>query len=87
MLNVKVWTWTLATWGVISFVLCVLWGILTPQAVHMHGLLEVLLPGFRWLTVGTALLGLIESFLFGAYAGFLLAVIHNFVWMRSGNEA
>jgi hypothetical protein len=50
MLNVKVWTWALAIWCAVVFVLCVLWGFVAPDA-GLHGsLLELAFPGFRWLT-------------------------------------
>ncbi len=84
MLNIKVWTWALACWAAISFLLCVLWGLVTPQALHMHAFLESFLPGFRWLSFGSFVVGLIESFLFGAYAGLLLVPLHNFFWRRWG---
>lgn len=87
MLNIKVWTWALACWSAISFLLCVLWGLVTPQALHMHGFLESVLPGFRWLSVGGFFVGLIESFLYGAYAGLLFVPVHNFFWRRWVAEA
>jgi len=84
MLNIKVWTWALGTWGAVSFVVCVLWGVFTPAALHMHGFLESVLPGFRWLTVGGFAVGLVESFLYGAYAGLLFVPLHNFFHRRWG---
>ncbi len=84
MLNLKVWTWTLACWTTISFVVCVVWGALTPAGIHMHGLLESLLPGFHWLSAGSFILGLVESFLFGAYAGLVFVPLHNFFHKRWG---
>jgi hypothetical protein len=44
--------------------------------------LEKLLPGFQWLTVGSFVLGVVETFVYGAYVGLLLAVIHNWVARR-----
>jgi hypothetical protein len=40
-----------------------------PKALHMTQFLEIALPGFRWLSVGSFILGLVEAFLYGAYAG------------------
>jgi hypothetical protein len=39
-------------------------------------------PGFRWLTVGSFILGLVESFLYGAYAGLVFVPIYNLVLRR-----
>ena len=69
MLNIKVVSWALATTTAISFVVCVAYGLVTPETLHMHGFLELVLPGFKWLTPQGFLIGLVESFLYGAYAG------------------
>lgn len=44
----------------------------------MHTFLEAALPGFKWLSWQSFLLGWVESFLFGAYAGLLYVPIYNF---------
>ena len=54
------------------------------EALHMAQFLEMTLPGFRWLSPGSFVLGLIESFLYGAYAGLVFTPIHNFVVRRVG---
>ncbi len=82
MLNIKLWSWSLGIFTALSFVLCVIWGLVTPATLHMHNFLEVVLPGFRWLTWGGFFLGLIESFLWGAYIGFVFVPIHNFLYRR-----
>jgi len=53
-----------------------------PGAPHMTQLLELTLPGFRWLSVGSFILGLVETFLYGAYAGLVFSGIHNVVRRR-----
>lgn len=85
MLNIKVLTWTTGTWCAISFSLCVFWGLLTPESLHMHKLLEAFLPGFRWLSPMSFLVGFVESFLFGAYAGLLFVPLHNLFHRRWGS--
>jgi uncharacterized protein DUF5676 len=82
MLNIKVMTWSLGTFGAVSFVLCVLYGLVAPGALHMHEFLEAVLPGFRWLTLGGFALGLVESFLWGAYVGLVFTPIYNFFRRR-----
>lgn len=82
MLNFKIWTWSLATTAAVSFVVCVAWGLVTPEALHMHGFLESVLPGFRWLTPASFFIGLAESFLYGAYVGLVFVPLHNFFHRR-----
>lgn len=77
MLNWKIVCWSLGSWAAVSFVFCVLWGLVTPQALHMHAFLEQVLPAFEWLTWWGFLLGLVESFLYGFYAGLVYVPIHN----------
>ena len=36
MLNWKIVGWSLGSWAAVSFVVCVLWGLVTPQELHMH---------------------------------------------------
>jgi hypothetical protein len=40
-----------------------------------------------WLSVGSFVLGLIESTVYGAWAGALYAVLYNFFARREGREA
>ena len=81
-LNWKVATWSLALFGAVSFVLCVAWGLVVPREWHLTQLLEFGLPGFRWISPQSFVLGLVESFVIGAYVGALFSVIHNFVLRR-----
>ena len=87
MLNWKTVCWALGLTTAISFVLCVVWGSLTPEAVHMHVFLEQVLPAFEWLSVGSFFLGLIESFLWGFYGGIVFVPIYNLLHKRWGNSA
>ncbi len=82
MLCVKLWTWSLGVFSAVSFVLCVIWGLLTPEALHMHQFLESVLPAFRWISLSAFVLGLVESFLWGAYIGLVFVPIYNFFHRR-----
>jgi hypothetical protein len=82
MLNTKLWTLTLGCWMAISFTLCALVGVIAPSLPIPHRTLELLLPGFTWISPGTFMLGLAETFLYGVYAGWLLVAIHNFFARR-----
>lgn len=52
-------------------------GVIAPGLPIPHRTLELLLPGFTWLSLGSFALGLIETFLFGAYAAWLFVSLHN----------
>lgn len=82
MLNIKVTTWSLGLFLAISFILCVIYGLITPQNIHMHPFLENVLPGFKWLSIGSFFLGLIESFFWGVYIGLGYGWIHNFLYKK-----
>ena len=77
MIDVRITTWALSTFAAVSFLLCVLYGALVPDSLHMRVFLETVLPAFRWLTAGSFFLGLAESFLWGAYIGLVFVPIHN----------
>ncbi len=82
MLNIKIWIATLAAWMGVSFTICVLGGVLLPGLPIRHQTLELLLPGFKWISLGSFVLGLAESLLYGVYAAAVLVVIHNFFYRR-----
>lgn len=77
MLNLKLTSWSLGLFAAFSFLLCVLYGLVAPASLHMSPFLEMVLPGFRWLTFSGFLLGLVESFLYGVYVGLAYGTIHN----------
>jgi hypothetical protein len=85
MLNMKVVTWALALWSAFTFVFCVAYGLATPESLHMHAFLEQVLPGFKWLSWPGFFIGLIESFLYGAYAGLVYCPIYNWLLTRFGD--
>ena len=87
MLNLKVMSWSLGLFAAISFVLCVIYGLIVPPSLHMGQALEAVLPAFKWLTIPGFLLGLLESFLYGAYAGLVFVPIHNALTRRWGTAA
>ena len=83
LLNIKVVSWSLGIFMAITFTLCVLYGLIVPQRLHgMSDFLEAVLPSFRWLTFGGFLLGIVESFLYGAYIGIVFVPIYNFLSKR-----
>ncbi len=87
MLNIKVVSWSLGVFTSISFLLCVIYGLIVPPSLHMAPFLELVLPAFKWLTLPGFFLGLIESFLWGAYAGLVFVPIYNFFYKSGLHKA
>ena len=86
MLNSKVGTESLASFGAITFALCVAFGLIAPPAFHPSWLLEAILPGFKWLSLGSFLLGVVETAVYGAWAGFLYSALYNYFTRRAGED-
>jgi len=89
MLNIKVVSWSLALWAASMFVFCVIYGMLTPSGVHMSAFLQQVLPGYESNSWRGFLFGLIQSFLYGAFAGLVYVPIYNFMcrkWLRERIE-
>ena len=87
MLSIKIVSWSLGIFTAISFVVCVAYGLIVPPSVHMAAFLESILPAFKWLTLWGFTLGLIESFLYGVYAGLVFVPIYNALFRRWGVAA
>jgi len=85
MLNIRIVSWALGLWAAFSFVVCVLYGTIVPESLHMHVFLEQVLPGFKWLTWWGFVIGLAETFLYGVYAGIVYVPIYNFLQQRWGS--
>ena len=61
----------------ISFVLCILGYALFPTLPITHSALSIFLPGFKLLTIGSAVLGLVESLAWGWYVALVFAPLYN----------
>ena len=77
MSNLKVWMLSSGCWMAITFTVCVIGGVIAPGLPIPHRTLELLLPGFTWISLASFALGLVETFLFGAYAAWLFVLLHN----------
>jgi 2TM family of unknown function (DUF5676) len=86
MLNWRVVAKAVVSFAAISYVLCIVYGLLGPTSLHAAWLLEAMLPGFKWLSVGSFVLGLVEASLYGAWAGVLDSALHNYFARRAGLE-
>lgn len=83
-LSIRVVTWSLAVFAEVSYLVCVVYGLIVPERFHMTTFLEAILPGFKWLTAAGFLAGVIESFLYGVYAGLVFTPIYNFFHNKWG---
>ena len=81
-LSWKVMTLTVGLLWALSFVLCVIYGLIVPARLHASALLETVLPGFRWLTAGSFVLGVVETFVYGSYVGFVFTLLYNWLSRR-----
>jgi hypothetical protein len=61
--------------------------LIVPQSLHVYQFLEAVLPAFKWLTVWGFFLGLIESFLYGAYGRLVFVPVYNALYRRWGVAA
>ncbi len=86
-LNIRVVTWSLATFTLFSYLICVVYGLIVPESLHMVQFLEIVLPGFKWLTIRSFFIGLVESSLYGVYVGLLLTPIYNFYSKKWGKTS
>lgn len=84
MLNTKIVSWALGLFTGVTFIVCVLYGLVAPESLHARALLEQMLPAFKWLTWWGFLLGLAESFLYGVYVGLVFCPIYNALNRRWG---
>ena len=75
---------SLGTFFVITYLLCILFGLLV-SVQGIHQLLPMLLPGFTWLTWPSFLLGLVWVFAYGWYVAIVFAPIYNFFAARGAN--
>ena len=86
MLDWKVVTKSVASLAAIIFMLCVVFGLVVPTRFHAGWLLEAFLPGFKWLSLGTFMLGVAEAAVYGAVIGRLYSAIHNYFARRADSN-
>ena len=73
---------SLGSFLVITYLLCVLFGIFVSDR-GMHQLLSQLLPGFTWITWPSFFLGLFWSVVYGWYIAVVFAPLFNFFSVRT----
>lgn len=75
---------TLSAFLVITYLLCILYGLLIHVGGFHQTLLPLLLPGFDWLSAPGFFIGLAWVFVFGWYVAIVYAPLHNFIQARFG---
>lgn len=72
------WGWTLSVFLLVSYLICIGFGLLSPGRLHMHEAWAPLLPGFEWLTLSGFLAGAAGSFLYGWYIALLGVPLYRY---------
>lgn len=80
MKTLRFWpiAWTLAVFTAVVFILDVALGLLFPNWWVMQKAWEFILPGFAFISWGTFILGLVESFVGGFLTAVLFVPIYNY---------
>ncbi len=82
--SIRTWGWTLSLFLLITYFVCIAFGLVAPEQMHMHRAWAPLLPGFEWLTLSGFIAGAVGSFLYGWYAAILLVPLYNHFSRRAG---
>lgn len=77
--QISIWGWTLSLFLLVSYLLCIGFGVLAPQWAHMHEAWAPLLPGFEWLTWPGFIAGAVGSFAYGWYVAILVIPIKKWI--------
>lgn len=68
---------------VITYLLCVGFGLLVPERFHMVEAWAPLLPGFKWLTWSGFIFGLIDSYVYGWYIAVVFVPLYRLFTRRA----
>jgi len=80
---IRTWGWTLSIFLLVTFLVCIGFGLLAPGQFHMHEAWTPLLPGFEWLTLTGFVAGAVGSFLYGWYIAVLAVPLYRFFSRRA----
>jgi len=75
-LNIRVVGLSLGSFLSITFILCVVYDLIFPEAKMYQSWIR-LLPGFEWLTLKSFFLGIVESFFYGVYIALVFVPLYN----------
>ena len=80
--SIIAWGWTLSLFLLVSYLICIAFGLLAPEQAHMHEAWAPLLPGFEWLTLSGFLAGALGSFLYGWYIALIAVPLFRYFQKR-----
>lgn len=80
-LSFKVVSLSLGVLGSLTFTLCILWDLAFPS-LAMTRVWEALLPGFKGITWGSYILGLVEVLLYALYTAAVFVPTYNYFRQR-----
>jgi len=69
---------SLSLFLMVTFAICVAFGLALPGRFEMHEAWAPLLPGFEWLTLTGFIFGLGGAYLYGWYIAVFFVPIYNF---------
>jgi 2TM family of unknown function (DUF5676) len=79
LIPLSVFGMAMSLFFLISYVICVIGYLILPEWTAIpHHTLELLLPGFKLLTVGSFILGVIEAYVVGWYIALLFGALYNY---------
>ena len=73
----------LSAFLVITYLLCVGFGLIVPSEFHMHEAWAPLLPGFEWLTWSGFFFGLVGAYIYGWYIAAVFVPLYRFFSNRT----
>lgn len=76
----------LSTFLLVSYLICIGFGLIAPERFHMHEAWAPWLPGFEWLTVPGFLIGALGSYLYGWYIAAVFVPLYRFFHRKSPNQ-
>ena len=66
----------------ITFLICVVFGLIAPDQFQMHKAWSPFLPGFEWLTPTGFIAGSVGAYLYGWYIAVIFVPLYNFFVRR-----
>ncbi len=86
MINIKAATIGLGIFAAISYLVCIIFGSIVQENFHMKDILEIIIPGFQWLSAGSFFWGLLVSIFYGVYTGIIFSPIYNVLYKKLSNQ-
>lgn len=63
---------------VISYLICIGFGLFVPTEMRMYEAWAPLLPGFEWLTLSGFLFGLVGAYVYGWYIALMFVPLYRY---------